>query len=286
VKIRASAPSNIALIKYMGKSDAARNLPANPSLSLTLQDFRSISNVESSPTSESRWEWVGEGLTEKERARALVHAARTEASARQEFARLGIPVAAPALHRLACVNDFPARAGVASSASSFASITLAAIGACDIEGIFRDRYAKDESLRSWSAGLSREGSGSSCRSFGGPYVRWEGEEIREIPSSLPPLIDLLLVVEDAAKEVSSSEAHRRCVTSPLFANRAARATERCALVERALAIGDHRSVAAAAWTEAWEMHSLFHTATPSFTYFRPRTLEALRWSYRSRGERP
>ena len=32
-----------------------------------------------------------------------------------------------------------------------------------------------------------------------------------------------------------------------------------------------------AWTEAWEMHSLFHTAEPPFSYWLPETMAALRW---------
>ena len=38
-RILARAPSNIAIEKYMGKSDSERNLPANPSLSLTLTNL-------------------------------------------------------------------------------------------------------------------------------------------------------------------------------------------------------------------------------------------------------
>jgi diphosphomevalonate decarboxylase len=108
-------------------------------------------------------------------------------------------------------------------------------------------------------------------------VNWEGDRIREIQGSLPPLIDLLLVIEEAAKEVSSSDAHRRCAMSPLFQGRDTRATERCGIVERAIESGDLARVAQEAWMDAWEMHSLFHTSSPPFTYFKPRTIEALQW---------
>ena len=34
--VHVQAPTNIALIKYMGKTDSLHNLPTNPSLSMTL----------------------------------------------------------------------------------------------------------------------------------------------------------------------------------------------------------------------------------------------------------
>ncbi len=43
---KASAPSNIALIKYMGKESGARNQAVNPSLSMTLADFRTTVEIE------------------------------------------------------------------------------------------------------------------------------------------------------------------------------------------------------------------------------------------------
>ncbi len=41
----ASAPSNIALIKYMGKVDTATNKPTNSSLSWTLNSLRSFVRI-------------------------------------------------------------------------------------------------------------------------------------------------------------------------------------------------------------------------------------------------
>ena len=46
MKLRVRAPSNIALIKYMGKTDSTRNLPENPSLSMTLDRLCTYLEVE------------------------------------------------------------------------------------------------------------------------------------------------------------------------------------------------------------------------------------------------
>ncbi len=44
--IEASAPSNIAVIKYMGKTSKEVNLPSNASLSFTLEHLRSFVVIE------------------------------------------------------------------------------------------------------------------------------------------------------------------------------------------------------------------------------------------------
>ena len=46
LKKEASAPANLALIKYMGKRDSQKNLSDNPSLSYTLGHFRSFVELE------------------------------------------------------------------------------------------------------------------------------------------------------------------------------------------------------------------------------------------------
>ena len=53
--IEASAPSNIALIKYMGKIRTESNLPTNASLSYTLENLRSFVTLESNDTGVDEW---------------------------------------------------------------------------------------------------------------------------------------------------------------------------------------------------------------------------------------
>jgi len=67
-------------------------------------------------------------------------------------------------------------------------------------------------------------------------------------------------------------------TSPLFAGRIERASQRMICLEKAMAEGNYRRVAELSWEELWEMHSLFHTSQPPFFYFAPETLSVLRWA--------
>jgi diphosphomevalonate decarboxylase len=102
--------------------------------------------------------------------------------------------------------------------------------------------------------------------------------VREVPANLPKLVDLVGVVDDGFKKVSSSSAHQRVPTSPLFAGRVERATKRIERIERAFLSADYRAVAEASWEELWDMHSLFHTSVPPFFYFSPGTVRLLRWA--------
>ena len=54
MKYLASAPSNIAVIKYMGKTGQGNN-PTNGSLSLTLNSLRTFVELTESPKSEDSW---------------------------------------------------------------------------------------------------------------------------------------------------------------------------------------------------------------------------------------
>ena len=303
LKSCARAPANIALIKYMGKR--GDNLPENPSLSLTLEGLCSIAELSFDPQGTPGVRWIPELPQPTEALTRLeVPKLPREGQARvMNFLRkvLGL---APALLKeygleplmasgepcveLRTANTFPASSGIASSASSFAAVTLAGVGALAADPrAFRAALARPE-LRRALARISRTGSGSSCRSFEGPWVSWEGESSAIYERArLPDLTNFVLLVSTEPKGVASSVAHERVRSSPLWAGRPERARQRYQDLRTALERGDLPGVARLAWTEAWEMHSLFHTASEPFTYWEPGTIEALHFlAAHLRDERP
>src|SRR5439155_26260543 len=157
----ATGYANIALIKYMGKRDPARNEACNPSLSYTLPHLRTIVVVAPAAESRDRWqplqrnETEPEPLTEQARERFLRYA-------RKLCDLWGHPD--PIIVQSA--SNFPADAGIASSASSFSALTMA------VASLLRRPESTEELAR-----LSRAASGSSCRSFFGPWCVWDGERI-------------------------------------------------------------------------------------------------------------
>ena len=246
----ATGYANIALIKYMGKRDPQRNEACNPSLSYTLPHLRTTVVVGPSAESIDRWRPLQhEGhettlLTAQSRDRFLRYA-RTLCDAWGYRRPIVIQSA----------SNFPADAGIASSASSFSALTKA------LASFLRRRETTEELAR-----LSRAASGSSCRSFFGPWCVWDGERIGARDFPLGPLLHMVVVVDARRKSVSSSEAHRRVLTSPEFAGRPDRARSRLELLRDALERGDWPAAHAISSAEYVDMHTLFHTSDPPFRY--------------------
>ena len=299
LRIVARAPSNIALIKYMGKSDSSKNLPDNPSLSMTLNSLCTVADVERIEKPGDHWlpevprfrpgdlpsdrMWVSPDLSLSGREKLLKHVERVREAVPAIYEKFGIALDQEAwrgagLH-LRTANTFPASSGIASSASSFAAVTLAVAASFALDEASWSRvWGEQPELKRALAQLSRRGSGSSCRSFEGPWVYWEGES-SWIPSGiqLPEMAHFVILISTQPKQVSSSEAHLRIKTSPLWERRVERVRMRSNQLLSAMRTSDLRKLAQLAWTETWEMHSLFHTASEPFTYWEPGTVEALQY---------
>jgi diphosphomevalonate decarboxylase len=269
VIIEASAPANIAVIKYMGKVEGSSNVPTNSSLSLTLDDlctFVRLELPEDKPLSQDEWRPLKkEGCLEPElSATAVDRFLRHFKALKQEWAIEKNFI-------IESCNNFPSDCGLASSASSFAALTLAAVE------MFQRLNPREEITRAEIAQLSRQGSGSSCRSFFGPWALWYKEGVRPIEFPYVNLLHQVVIVAPGKKLVTSSQAHQRVVTSSLFINRAERAEQRLAEFMQAM----HRERWSIAfeicWAEFWDMHALFETSRAPFGYMESATLETLNY---------
>lgn len=248
---QARAFSNIALIKYMGKKEGG-NIAVNPSLSFTSKAF--FSEVELKISSKDTF--INSVLCSKEQERFLKHLRYIK----DHFSFSGG-------FEVESKNSFPSSCGIASSASSFAALTLCASSAiAEITG-------KKPPGAHVLAELSRAGSGSSCRSFYAPWALWDAHGVKEV--ALPELQHFVVVVSDEKKEVSSSIAHARVVSSMLFDGRVQRAEQRLQALLAAFENNSWKEAFNIVWAEFWDMHALFETSMPSFSYFKPSSLEVL-----------
>ncbi len=255
----ASAPANIALIKYMGKAKG-KNIPLNSSLSLTLNHL--TTQVQLDKSSKTKVETQGEvELSNEGRLRF-----------EKFFKFLCEQFKIKGEYLITTQNNFPSDCGLASSASSFAALTLATAELAKTKGDYRERTPEELAI------LSRQGSGSSCRSLFFPFGEWTGE--KAYPSDLPDLKleHLALIVSRDKKNVSSSEAHQRVLTSPLIEHRAQRAHQRMVELKIAL-LKDWTRAVKICWAEFWEMHTLFETCAEPFGYMTDVTLKILRELY-------
>lgn len=259
----AKAPANVALVKYMGKAE--RNVPHNISLSYTLEGLYTevrLRLLGKSGTGSTSLGVLSDVFTsaefsELEKKRFLKHLGYIKKILNFE-----------GLFTITSSNSFPKAAGVASSASSFAALTLCAFQAIsDLQGV-------SIPSKEFMSSISRVGSGSSCRSFFSPWCLWEGEKAESV--DIPLLLEhQLILVDPGVKEVSSTEAHRRVQTSLLMNGRAARASSRCSDLIIALQRGHWDAAFQLCWEDFWDMHALFETSRPSFGYMLPKTLYIL-----------
>jgi diphosphomevalonate decarboxylase len=223
----ASAPVNIACIKYWGKRDTKLILPTNSSLSITLnQDhLRSTTTSRADPSFTSDRLWLnGKEEEIKVGGRTATCIAEMKRLRKSDVEDKKNTSAAPlsAWHvHIASYNNFPTAAGLASSASGFAALVAS----------LSHLYELPVSPSTLSV-IARQGSGSACRSLYGGYVAWEMGAKPDGSDSLaiqiapethwPDIHALICVVSDHKKGTSSTSGMQRTVeTSALLQYRIA-----------------------------------------------------------------
>jgi diphosphomevalonate decarboxylase len=255
----ATAHPNIALVKYWGKRDAALNLPDVSSLSLTLDRFTTATTVT----------WGAEAD-----AVLLDGAPAPDGFARKVLAHLSrIDADRPPVH-VATRNDFPTAAGLASSASGFAALTLAGLAAAG-----REVSTIEASI------LARQGSGSACRSLWGGFVRWnrgeraDGTDSHGLPVAPADHWDVAMVVavvRAGPKAIGSTEGMVRTKqTSPYYPTFVATAEADVDEAQAAVAARDLERLGAAMERSTYKMHATMHTAWPPILYWQPETVAVL-----------
>jgi diphosphomevalonate decarboxylase len=260
------APSNIALIKYMGKrAGAGVNLPSNGSFSLTLPNLYTRVTIDKLEGETDCWECLRESgfelldltLDEQNKFLNFFNVLKNEFNISGHY-------------QVRSANNFPSDSGVASSASSFAALTLAA---------YKLAQTYDPKLDITAEGLSaisRMGSGSSARSFFGPACLWTKDNHISSWTDMPwTLKHEVVIVSGQKKSVSSSLAHKRIETSSLNYGRIERVEKRLKELNLAFMQKDWRLAYEVIYAEFWDMHVLFHTARPPFRYMNDMSMKVI-----------
>jgi diphosphomevalonate decarboxylase len=272
MRATAIAHPNIALAKYWGKRVFGHNLPAVPSLSVTLRGMATETTVELDPAlGEDSLELNGEAAAEGPRRRVAGLLDRVREKA-------GINTFA----RVTSKNDFPTASGLASSASAFAALAVAASKAAGL--------ALSPSELS---NLARQTSVSSARSVLGGFVELErGERDQSFlaANSVAPVDhwDLAIVVavtREGPKDVGSSEGMQHtATTSPYFPAWVESAPSTFAAIKEALLARDFDGLGKAAEHSALAMHAAAIAARPAVVYWTGATVEAINGVKRLRAD--
>jgi len=252
------AHANIALAKYWGKADALRNLPAVPSLSLTLDGMRTTTEVTFLPGL-AQDELVLGGSAQQ--GKPLARASKLLSEVRE--------LAGSALFaRVRSHNDFPTASGLASSASGFAALALAATRALGLE-LPAARVSA----------LARAASASAARSLFGGYVELgaSAEAAQRVAGPEHwPLTMLVAVTSEAAKDTGSTDGMQHTArTSPYYSSWVSDAPRLFAEVKAAVLGKDFARLAPAVEQSALAMHASMLAANPALIYFRPATLAVI-----------
>ena len=261
MKATAEARANIALVKYWGRADHALNLPLTGSISLTVDRLVTRTTVEPDPS--------------LRRDELTLHGAPAPEPARLRVARhldhLRKRAGASAYCRVASENSFPSSAGLASSASAFAALTVAGFAALGADVAPREASA-----------YARLGSGSAARSVFGGFVEWRAGASHEesyaeplAPPSHMDLHDVVVVLAEEEKKVGSLEGHALAETSPLLAGRLARVPALLDEVRRGVRERDLGVLGPPTEEDCYLMHAVMMTSRPSLLYWAPETVEGL-----------
>lgn len=275
-QVHSKAYSNIALVKYWGKT--GRQYPLNPSLSLPIGQCFSSCTIDfkldsQSPGLQSFQFEEKEHLEFKNRIKIYLD------SVQDVF-----PLIKTTEMHIKTSNNFPHSAGIASSASAFAALALALV---KIENFAQDKPQDHDTER--SSLLARLASGSACRSVGhNDFAIW-GESkwnsntsnnyarFYDFDNSVKKqyggaLLDTVLVVDSSTKKVSSSEGHALMNTHPYKEARIEQAHENIRVLYAALTSGDLGVAGEIIENEALSLHAMMMTSYPSFTLLKPASL--------------
>lgn len=263
-EVVATANANVALAKYWGKRDHALNLAYTGSLSVTLAGLTTRAHVSFlGKRSEDRILLSGREApgVEAQRFRGFLDLIRQTAGIE---ARAEVTIA----------SNFPVAAGLASSASTFAALAVAATHAAGLSLSSRELSV-----------LARRGSGSAARSIHGGYVEWLAGEasdgsdsfaIQVAPPDDWPLGVVIAVTDEGRKRVGSREGMAHVVKhSPFFPLWLESHDADLEVIRRGIKERDLQRVGETAEHNCLKMHAVSMAARPSILYWTPATVAVI-----------
>lgn len=272
------APSNIALVKYWGKKE--NQIPANPSISLTLDNCRTTTTLSFHKRKASAEEFDLELLFENEQKRSFLP------KIEQFFSRIEqyLPFIKNYSFKIETSNSFPHSSGIASSASGMSALALCLMS---LERKLDSEMSEEYFLKKASF-LARLGSGSACRSVKGELVVWgEHKNIQgssdlfgveykgEVHENFKNFQDTILLVDKGEKQVSSTVGHELMKDHPFAERRFAQAHENIDKLQEIFRSGDLEEFIKVVESEALTLHAMMMTGQPYFLLMKPNTLEII-----------
>ena len=266
--------ANIAIIKYWGKKDPIKMIPATSSISLTLENLFTETEI-SFITREEAIEKTGQAsdllyingeLQNEEQIKKIAKVVNLFRDDRSQLVKIDT------------TNNMPTEAGLSSSSSGLS----AAIKACN--RLFDKNLSREE-----LAQISKFASGSSSRSFFGPIGMWDKDtgEVSEVKTDLK-LAMIVLVLNEEKKIISSRKGMALCMeTSTSFDEWIRQSEIDFENMKKYLSEGDFSKVGELTEENALRMHETTKNANPPFTYLTEKSFDAMEYvkELRKQGEK-
>lgn len=280
-----SAPSNIALVKYWGKKQD--QIPANPSLSFTLNNCKTITTVTYTPVEnngEFQFDFYFENKPKEDFKPKI-------SKFFQRIEKL-CPYLKNFHFTIHSENTFPHSSGIASSASGMSAL---AMNVMSLEKALHPEMT-DEFFFQKASLLARLGSGSACRSVKGNVVVWGehkdfsnssdlfGVEFPfQIHENFKNYQDTILLVDKGEKQVSSTVGHDLMHNHPFAQQRFEQAHVSLSKLKIILETGNLTDFIALVESEALTLHAMMMTSMPYFILMKPNTLQIINkiWAFRN-----
>ena len=300
-----SAPSNIALVKYWGKK--ANQIPANPSISFTLNNCKTITKLTFEKRDISTKTVLSEverlDVTNNEFSFDLLFEGKPKEDFKPKIQKFFERIEQYCSYlkqyhfTIDTQNTFPHSSGIASSASGMAALSMNIMA---LEKSLNPEMTDDYFYKKASF-LARLGSGSACRSIKGSIVCWGNhKEISEssdlfgveFPSKIHDNYknyqDTILLVDKGEKQVSSTVGHDLMHNHPFAERRFEQAHENLSKMKNVLENGNLDEFIAIVESEALTLHAMMMTSMPYFILMKANTLEIINkiWKFRSQTKIP
>ena len=286
--VKWQSPSNIALVKYWGKKE--HQIPANPSISFTLSESKTITQVTfaKKPVSGISFDIFFEGK----------HNDAFKPKIETFFKRIEVylPFINNYHFKIETANTFPHSSGIASSASGMSALALCLMS---IEQKLSNTVLTESYFKQKASFLARLGSGSACRSIEGPLVVWGKNDSFEqstdlfgisFDTNIHPVFshyhDAILLVDKGEKQVSSTVGHQLMHQHPFAKKRFKQAHQNLAELKQVLISGNLSRFIEIVESEALTLHAMMLTSVPYFILMKPNTLEIINkiWNYRTKNK--
>lgn len=273
-KTSAVSPSNIALIKYWGKTEP--QIPTNPSISFTLSQSFTDTTLYFEPLKAEK-STIKVFLDDEEKQSFVPKI--------QSFFQR-IETYAPYLKHFDFIikthNSFPHSSGIASSASGMSALSKCLV---QMEKLLGMHHQNEQQRTSF---LSRLGSGSASRSVYPGLVSWGKSEFienssdlyasplnSEIHSVFKTFHDTILLIHEGEKSVSSTVGHQLMNNHPYAEIRFQEAKQNISKLIGILKTGDLAAFGALVEHEALTLHAMMMMSDPAFILMKPNTVKAL-----------